>query len=164
MRGSKWLGLMALCSAILVMPVMLSAANDVVQQFDNGTINWSRGQVTAVGIGAPPANAANAAQARALARRAAVVDARRNLLEITQGVQLDSMTLVKDFIVQSDVVRSSVQGVVRNSQIVDTSYLSDGSVEVTMMMNMTGQLANAVLPKPPTGGQATRQRAGWIEA
>jgi len=155
MRGCRWFVFTALCAAILIMPIVGLATNDVIQQFDNGSVNWSTGKVTAVGVGAPPPNAVNAAQARAMAKRAAVIDARRNLLEITQGVQLDSMTLVRDFIVQSDVVRNSVQGIVRNAQILNTSYLSDGSVEVTMVMSVAGQFANTVLPSPPSpsGGQ-----------
>jgi hypothetical protein len=120
---------------------------EVVQQYDNGTINWSKGTITAVGIGAPPPNAVNMAQARAMARRAAIVVARRNLLELVQGVQIDSMTLVKEAVVQSDIIRTSIQGVVRNAQIVDTDYMSDGSVEVKVAMNISGQLANTILPQ-----------------
>ena len=59
------------------------------------------------------------------------------------------MTLVKDFVVKSDIVRTSVQGVVRNAQVVDTAYMSDGSVEVTIVMDMGGEFASAVLPPPP---------------
>jgi len=120
---------------------------EVVQQYDSGTINWSKGTITAVGIGAPPPNAVNMAQARAMARRAAIVVARRNLLELVQGVQIDSMTLVKEAVVRSDIIRTSIQGVVRNAQIVDTDYMSDGSVEVKVVMNMSGQLANTILPQ-----------------
>ena len=63
------------------------------------------------------------------------------------------MTLVKDFVVKSDIVRTSVQGVVRNAQVIDTAYMSDGSVEITMVMSMTGEFANVVLP--PAGTQPT---------
>jgi hypothetical protein len=151
MRRTTAFAIIALVSAILMMPAMIWAQSEVVQQFDNGSINWSTGKVIAVGIGAPPSQPANMAQARAMARRAAITVARRNLLEITQGVQVDSITLVKDFIVKSDIVRTSVQGVVRNAQVIDTAYMSDGSVEVTMVMSMTGEFANVVLP--PAGPQ-----------
>lgn len=139
------IGVLSMCLAIS--PAW--AEEDVVQHFDNGSINWSTGKVTAVGIGAPPANPINMAQARMMAKRAAILDARRNLLEITQGVQVDSMTLVKNAVVQSDLIRSSVQGVVRNAQVLDTAYMSDGSVEVTIVMSMTGEFAKAVLPRSP---------------
>jgi len=130
---------------------MVWAQGEVVQQFDQGSINWSTGKVVAVGIGAPPDKPANMAQARAMARRAAITVARRNLLEISQGVQVDSMTLVKDFTVKSDIIRTSVQGVVRNAQVIDTAYMSDGSVEVTMAMSLGGEFANVILPPPPMG-------------
>lgn len=149
MRKTVAFAVIALVSAILMVPAMVWAQGEVVQQYNNGSINWSSGKVTAVGIGAPPPNPANMAQARAMARRAAITVARRNLLEITQGVQVDSMTLVKDFVIKSDIVRTSVQGVVRNAQVVDTAYMSDGSVEVTLVMDMGGEFASVVLPPPP---------------
>lgn len=153
MRGKKILGTVALLSAVVVAPIMCWAQNDVVQHLESGSINWSSAKVTAKGIGAPPADAVNMAQARMMARRAAVLDARRNLLETTQGVQVDSVTLVKNAIVQSDLIRNSVQGVIKNAQVIDTAYMSDGSVEVTMVMSLTGEFADVILPKPPMGSQ-----------
>jgi hypothetical protein len=151
MRKTVAFAVIALVSAILMVPAMVWAQGEVVQVNDNGSINWSTGTVTAVGIGAPPPNPANMAQARAMARRAAITVARRNLLELTQGVQVDSITLAKDFIVQSDIIRTSIQGVVRNAQVIDTAYMSDGSVEVTMVMSLNGEFANVMLPPPPIG-------------
>ncbi len=51
----------------------------------SGKVDWTTGVITAVGIGAPPAQPANAAQARAMAERAAQVVAYRNLLESVKG-------------------------------------------------------------------------------
>lgn len=151
MRRTVAFTIVVFVSAVLMVGAMVWAQGEVVQQFDQGSINWSTGKVVAVGIGAPPAKAANMAQARAMARRAAITVARRNLLEISQGVQVDSMTLVKDFTVKSDIIRTSVQGVVRNAQVIDTAYMSDGSVEVTMVMSLGGEFANVILPPPPVG-------------
>ena len=153
MRKSARLAIIAMVSAFLMVPAMVCAQGEVVQQYNNGSINWSTGRIMAVGIGAPPPDAANVAQARAMARRAAITVARRNLLEITEGVQVDSMTLVKDFVVASDIIRTSVQGVVHNAQVVDTAYMSDGSVEVTIVMGMDGEFAHYVLPPRPTGAE-----------
>ncbi|MBW2579720.1 MAG: LPP20 family lipoprotein [Deltaproteobacteria bacterium] len=151
MRRTVAFTIVVFVSAVLMVGAMVWAQGEVVQQFDQGSINWSTGKVVAVGIGAPPSKPANMAQARAMARRAAITVARRNLLEISQGVQVDSMTLVKDFTVRSDIIRSSVQGVVRNAQVIDTAYMSDGSVEVTMVMSLGGEFANVILPPPPVG-------------
>ncbi|NCC24866.1 MAG: hypothetical protein EOM25_06670 [Deltaproteobacteria bacterium] len=118
-----------------------------IQAMDNGRINWDTGLVTAVGIGAPPEKAVNMAQARAMARRAATVVARRNLLEIIKGVQIDSATTVENYIVTNDVILSQVNGFLQNSQILDTAYMSDGSVEVTVGINLRGGFAQVLIPE-----------------
>jgi hypothetical protein len=142
--------------AILVLAVPAAYGDSIVQQFADGNVDWSRMIVTAKGIGAPPANAANIAQARAMARRAAIVVAQRNLLEIVKGVRIDSQTLVKDFMTQSDIIRSQVSGIVRGSRLIDVAYMSDSSVEATVAMPLMGEFSGVVIPliiKQPTEPQ-----------
>ena len=93
---------------------------------------WVPIKVTAKGGGAPPANAVNQAQARLMAERAAKVDAMRNLLEQTYGVTIKSRTTVKDFITQNDTIKARVNAYIKGAKVIDTKYLSDGSVEVEM--------------------------------
>lgn len=114
---------------------------------DNGSINWSTGVVEAVGIGAPPERYYGKPQARPMALRAAKVDAYRNLLEVVKGVRVTSATMVVDFAVESDIIKTRVQGLVRGAQVVKKEYLSDGTVEITMRMSLTGGLVQALLPK-----------------
>jgi len=122
-------------------------AGEYVEQADNGSVNWDNGLLRATGVGAPPANAVNAAQARGMAKRAATVIARRNLLELIKGVQIDSSTTIDNFMVSSDVVVSRIRGFLQNSQILDTAYMSDGSVEVTVGLKLRGGISDVVLPK-----------------
>lgn len=93
---------------------------------------WVPVKVTAKGGGAPPPNAVNQAQARLMAERAAKVDAMRNLLEQTYGVTIKSRTTVKDFITQNDTIKARVNAYIKGAKVIDTRYLSDGSVEVEM--------------------------------
>jgi hypothetical protein len=122
-------------------------ASDAVENTASGSINWTLGEVYATGIGAPPPNPANAAQARAMAERAAFVVAIRNLLETVKGVRVDSETVVENFMTKSDIIRTSVTGLVRGAQIVKKQYLSDGSVEVLVGMPMRGDFMNAIVPE-----------------
>lgn len=124
-----------------------SRPGDAVENLDSGSINWTVGEVYATGIGAPPARAANPAQARAMAERAAYVVALRNLLETVKGVRIDSETIVENFMAKSDVIRTQVDGIVKGAHIIKTAYLSDGSVEVLVAMPMKGAFLNAVLPE-----------------
>lgn len=93
---------------------------------------WTPFKVTAKGGGAPPPHAVNQAQARLMAERAAKVDAMRNLLEQAYGVTIRSHTTVKDFITQNDTIKAKVDAYIRGARVVDTKYLSDGSVEIEM--------------------------------
>lgn len=153
--------LFVFCMALIVIAgatyaQLVGSVSDVVQPVGTaGKVDWSTGVVTAVGIGAPSAQPANPAQARAMAERAAQVVAYRNLLEAIKGVRIDSTTLVENFMVTSDVIRTEVSGIIQGATIMDKKYMSDGSVEVTVGMKLTGALADALLPKtpptPPTG-------------
>ena len=119
---------------------------DVVEAVGPGSINWTAGEIYATGIGAPPPNAVNPAQARALAERAAQVVAYRNLLEVVKGVRVDSDTVVENFMARSDVIRTRVDGIVKGAMLIRKKYLSDGSVEVLVAMPMKGEFMNAVTP------------------
>jgi hypothetical protein len=117
------------------------------QSGDKGIINYEDGYVEAVGVGAPPERYMGKPNARPMALRAAQVDAYRNLLEIVQGVRIDANTVVKDFMTESDVIRASVEGLVKGSKVMNKEYLSDGTVEVTVRMNLSGRLSQSIMPK-----------------
>lgn len=136
---------------MLMMPLHAGAQNfnssDAIETVGQGTINWTIGEVYATGIGAPPANAVNPGQARAMAERAAMVVALRNLLETVKGVRVDSETVVEDFVTKTDIIRTRVDGIVRGAMPVKKQYLSDGSVEITVSMRMKGAFLNVIVPE-----------------
>jgi len=137
------------CSQVSSDAPLVGSISDVVENVgDCGRVDWTNGVVTVVGIGAPPANAVNAAQARAMTKRAALVVAQRNLLETLKGVRVDSETLVENFIITSDRIRTAVQGIIRGASEMKTQYMADGSVEVTIGVKLVGALAEELLPKP----------------
>ncbi len=122
------------------------SASEWTEKIGQGTVNWSAGYIEAIGIGAPPDRTVGKAGARPMALRAAKVDAYRNLLEITKGVRVDSTTTVKDFTVESDVINTQVDGLVKGGVVVDQQYMSDGTVEVRVRMPLYGNLAQVVVP------------------
>jgi hypothetical protein len=128
---------------------MAQDRREVVENLPSGAINWSQGAVTAKGSGAPPKGITNLAQARLMAERAAKADALRNLLETVKGVRVDSETTVESFITKSDRVLTRVSGIVIGARVVDTKYLSDGAVEVTVTIHMTGELLAVMLQELP---------------
>lgn len=150
---------MVLGLALGLAPVQAQTMIHVLEQVgQNGSVDWTTGVVTAIGQGAAPPNAANAVQARAMAERAAVVVAYRNLLEVVQGVRVDSATLVENMVLSSDVIKSQVSGFVKGAQVIKKETAPDGLVEVTVAMRLNGDFSNLVLPKarpaPPIAAQA----------
>jgi hypothetical protein len=132
--------------------------NEIIEQMGNrGVVNWTDGYVEAVGIGAPPQRYIGTPQARPNALRAAQVVAYRDLLEVVNGVRVDSTTTIRDFTVESDVINTQVQGIVKGARTMKQEYLSDGTVEVTVRMPMAGNFASVIIPRilerrqaPPT--------------
>ncbi len=146
---------------------LMGTIKDVIEPAgSSGKIDWTTGVITSVGIGAPPAQPANAAQARAMAERAAQVVAYRNLLEAVKGVRVDSTTTVENFMVTSDVIKTEVSGIIQGAMVMDKKYMSDGSVEVTVGMKLSGALADTLLPKgpatPPAAAPGTSAAPGQL--
>ena len=101
-----------------------SVGENVLEQVGQGEINWTLGTVRVTGIGAYPAGATNPVQAAAMAERAAITIARRNLLEIIKGVRVDSETTVESFVATSDVVKTKVRGFIQGARVVEKKTLS----------------------------------------
>lgn len=112
-------------------------------------IDWSDNYITVTGGGVAPAHARNMAQARMMARRAAIVDAYRQMAEIVNGVQVDGETTVRDLATESDIVKTKVSGIVRGARVVSERQIN-GGYEVTMsvpLFGITDSVATAVLPQ-----------------
>lgn len=105
---------------------------------EHGTVNWKQGVVEAVGTGVPPYEA-YPAQARAMAKRAAVVDAQRNLLEAIHGVQVTAETTVQNFAIADDTIKTKVSGIVKGAKIVHEQQFADGTYQIIMRINLFGQ-------------------------
>jgi hypothetical protein len=153
---------------LVTSPGFCGSEEDLIENMGNGSINWSTGVIQAVGIGAPPEKDYGKPQARPLALRAAKLDALRNILEVVNGVRIDSQTVVRDAAVESDVITAKVQGMVRGARHVKQEYLSDGTVEVTMQVDTRGGFSQLMLPQdikqvePITPITPSQQSAGVL--
>ncbi len=148
-KAGFWFWAVLLALLLSGAPLLAQQRGEVVERVGNGAINWSQGVISAKGSGAPPKGVTNIAQARLMAERAAKADALRNLLETVKGVRVDSETTVESFTTKSDRVLTRVSGIVIGARLVETKYLSDGAVEVTMSINLTGELLAVMLQELP---------------
>ncbi len=88
-------------------------------------------RVSVVGQGVAPMNTSSPAQAYALAKRAAVADAYRLIAEKVKGVRIDGQDTIKNMMVKRSTVRTSVNAMVRNANVVETTF-KEGLCEVEM--------------------------------
>ncbi len=137
--GSKSLFIFVGCLLFLGLTLvpMIGAQSDTLEtDLEFGAIDWETGVVRAKGLGVPPDSVDNPTQRRAMAKRAARIVAYQRLLEITQGIKIDSRTLVKNLMVESEEIAAEVKGIVKGAQVVNEQPFSDGSFEVTVEMNL----------------------------
>ena len=93
-------------------------------------------RISVVGQGVAPMNTSSPAQAYALAKRAATADAYRLIAEKVKGVRVDGEDLIKNMMVKRSTVRTSVKAMVRNANIVETTF-KDGLCEVEMEITLS---------------------------
>lgn len=122
--------LTALLMMILSSTVALAAA---------GGVDWERGVIRATGIGAGKSTTKNKGLKRAQARRAAIMDAQRNLAEAVQGVRVTSNSSMRDLELEDDRVATQVDTIIKNMTEVEGHYnAADETYEVILEMPLFG--------------------------
>jgi hypothetical protein len=94
--------------------------------------------IRAIGLGVGDESRANRAQVMAMAKRAAIVDAYRQLGEKLHGVRINSRDMVKDSMLQRTEVRTAVYSIVRGAEIVETIW-EDNLCQVEMEVKLDGR-------------------------
>ena len=135
-----------LCGLVAAFAGALEAnPESVVIQKEKGLIDWSQNFIEASGMAVGP-KGTSGAQARALARRGAIVDLQRNLLEFVNGVQVDARTVMDDFMAE-DRVRTEVNGIIKNVEVLKGEW--DGEAYTVTGRIRLAQIRTIVAPNIP---------------
>ncbi len=149
--GKKLLKATVLVVLLFTVVVFAQDEGKVIQNMAGGSVDWSDQTIMATGIGTPNPKL-SPAQQRTSALTAARIDAYRRLLEIIKGVNLTAETVVNNSMVESDVIRMTVEGTLRGfRQVGPPRYMDDGTVELDVEVSLSGKILGAVLP--PTGSK-----------
>ncbi|MBD5164732.1 hypothetical protein [Helicobacter sp.] len=95
-------------------------------------------EISAIGMGVAPETTLSPAQALALAKRAAIVDAYRQIGEKMYGIRVNAQDTVRDMVLKNSTVKTKVLAVIRNAEIVETVY-KDGLCQVSMELKLDGK-------------------------
>ena len=128
----------ALAVLMLALAVFTTGTTEAAAAWDGGTIRVE-------GLGIAPAGTSGT-QAEALARRAAISDAYRQLAEQTSGVRVDAVTTVENLMLANMTVRTQVSALIKDAAIVEEKQQRDGSYTVTLELPVygAGSLASTI--------------------
>jgi hypothetical protein len=122
----------------------------LVEKKDTGTIDWARGVVQARGISAPIKKGAektppNSPKALSQAKN----DARIKLLETVKKIKIYTNRSVGGMAGKNKTIMTQIKDMVYNANEIEKfrKYMSDGSIEVLLQMNLHGGFSQLILPK-----------------
>ena len=135
----------------LVYPAVTCAeAVGLIETKDTGTIDWARGVVQARGISMPiKKGSENTPPNSPKALSEAKNDARIKLLETVKKIKIDTKRSVGDMAGNNKKIMTQIKDMVYDANEIEKfrKYMSDGSVEVLLQMNLHGGFTQLVLPK-----------------
>jgi hypothetical protein len=140
----------ALVIVIMCLPVFSQESPDetvmeyVEEQADGSSMNWTNKVLRVTGNGFGPERVKTLGRRKILAKRAARLDALRNILEAVKGVQVTSKTSVEDMMLASDQIQTEAQGLVKGMRVVKITYTDDGGCEMVAEVNL-GREGNFIL-------------------
>lgn len=145
--------IMTLMLAVFMLMVSTCFAADV-----EGKVDWDGNIIQVTGVGSAPESVTRPDIRHQIARRTAMLDGYRNMLELVKGINIDSSTTVSTLStpgtsMYSDTITSNINGVVRGARVISEKQNDDGSYSVTMAIKLfgAGSVAAAVVqPNQPT--------------
>ena len=111
-------------SDIVVQKVDKDDVRDIIREEKMLAPDVSESELSfsAVGEGIAPLNTVSSAQALALAKRAAITDAYRQLASKLYGVKVNGKDTVKDAMLRSSTITAQVNGLIKNASIIDENF------------------------------------------
>ena len=148
MKSNFRRGLLAAGVAVLLLSswAFCQPEEEVIEQARQGVINWSLGLLQAHGVVTPQ----RPLSPESAERQSALAEARRRawqrLYETVMQVRIRGTRSVGDLTSDDQIVAAKIREMVTNAHIAGQEYLSDGTVAVTVEMNLHGGFSQLVLP------------------
>jgi len=117
---------------------------EFLEQFPTGSINWTRGVVTATGNGSfqDTGRPADQGQRNDQAYRQAV----QNLRQTLARLRINNNNVILDLVSAQTRIQDKIDEMTSAAKIVKTTQTPDGGIAVTLEMNFHGGFAQLMLP------------------
>ncbi|GAB6138119.1 LPP20 family lipoprotein [Halanaerobaculum tunisiense] len=152
---------------LLILSLVLGVGAEVSQADDlfsnenkKAEVNWEKSVVKAQGYGVAPDYINNDAQAKLMAREAAITLAQRRLLETINGVQIDSSQTIKNAQIESNVVNKKLSGVIKDASIIKEENPKQEVYKVVMEVKFYGPngVLKAIFPELEGANNQSKQQ------
>ena len=127
------------CTVMLTMIAFIMSIM-AVTAFAEANIDWEKGVIRATGLAGGKKGENRKGILRAQARRAARMDAERNLAEQVHGVQIDAESKMEDLELKYDSVRTAVSALLKDMyEVGEAKFFDDDTCEITMEVPLWGK-------------------------
>lgn len=115
-----------------------------ISRFEHGTINWTTGNILAIGKASVEDNTTTSQRSVPGAARA---DANRHIIDILKQLIINNSLNVGEYASENDVILAGIEKTARDAVIKKQYYTSALSVEIIIETNMFGGFLQLVLPE-----------------
>jgi hypothetical protein len=133
-----------------------AAAMSTATLDQSSAVVWGTGDkayIETKGYGIAPEGMENTARGKLLARRAAIVDAQRNLKEMINGINISAETTMHNASIENDTVTTKIEGFVKGAEIADENESIDGIYGVMLRLPLYGKNGLSAIAMPALGEQ-----------
>lgn len=140
-------------------------AGNHLARHEQGVIDWTNGVIEAFAYVRGPDSFENEAQARSVAKARAIAEARRNLINILEEIDVTAEMRLKDLSANDPLLEAEIKSLIQKAHLSDLSYRNDGSVRATLSMKILGSVSEIIIPPwvksiPPIESQIIKKGAG----
>ncbi|MCD4678509.1 MAG: hypothetical protein K8S18_21345 [Desulfobacula sp.] len=115
-----------------------------ITQFENGSINWSTGNIRAIGKASPENNTESS---HASVPGSARADANCQIIDILKQIKINNALSVDAYASKNDIILAGMEKTARDAVISKLYYTSALAVEITIETSMFGGFLQLVLPE-----------------
>ncbi|RTZ99436.1 MAG: hypothetical protein DSY89_08405 [Deltaproteobacteria bacterium] len=124
-----------------------AGAAALVQRFPEGQMNWLNGTLRATGVATPSGKSTAGAADPQKVLSVAKVTAQQNLLRCVKQIRISSLAHLDTWVGSDPLVMAKIQEIIKQAPVVKQSYLSDGTVTITLELALGGAFYQLVMPK-----------------
>lgn len=146
-RGGRAAAVILICLLLTVPCRSQEKSGDkggCITRFENGSINWSTGEITAFGKASPDDNTGISSDSVPGAARAA---ANRQIIQILKNIQITQGLTVRDYASRNDIILAGIEKTARDAMVSRQLYTSNLAVEIKVTTSMLGGFLQLILPE-----------------